>query len=75
MRAMVLDVVFAQRIARFIGYKLLTKKYDETRMKIFVDKVGVSSTAILKWATGAVSPPPMKKKLAEEFLNSWTGQP
>lgn len=71
MKGFMVDVVFAQRVARFIRYDSSTKKYDEIMMKIFVDKVGISITIAVKWATGAASPPPMKKKITEEFLDSY----
>jgi hypothetical protein len=71
---MVLDVIFAQRVARFIDYRSVTKTYNMKRMEIFTDKVGVSIATAQKWATGLASPSPMKKKEAEMFLDSWNGK-
>lgn len=69
-----LDVVFAQRVARFISYDPSTRKYDTVKARMFSDKVGISITTILTWVKGT-SPSPMSKNDAEEFLDSYVEQP
>lgn len=71
----VLDVVFILRLKRFLRYDDVTRKHDEARVQILIDKLGVSIRSIQSWVTGRASPPPMKKKEVEEFLNSWVEPP
>ena len=69
-----LDALFSQRVARFICYNFATRKYDQTRAKIFVDQFGVSIKNVRSWAMGEDCPPPLKKQEIEQFLDSWKEQ-
>lgn len=71
MKGFVLDPVFAQRVARFIRYDSDKKQCNVKMTSMFAEKTDVSVSVVLKVAMGVASLSPMKKRIAEEFLDSY----
>lgn len=65
-----IDVAFAQKLARFIGYNSVTGIANKVDAKALAKKCGVLMEDLEKWSAGTASPSQMKKREINDFLDT-----